>query len=199
MVDCTQGGAHQDLLSKYNVSGFPTVIFTDPDGNVVDTVRDRSAAAIKAQIERVIAGHKRAGFEVRGLDESVEQARSGQKLLGILFVDPERKEGLGPFTEAIFADPKLAGLKDRFVWVQRPLREGKKVTDEAKAFKASKAPLLVLVDPRGEGKLEKKVLGTARSPSGMEKTLQKALDKAEKASPGEPQEGAPQEGEPKEE
>lgn len=193
MVDCTEGGAHQDLLSKYNVNGFPTVLFTDPDGKVVDTVGDRSAAAIKAQIERAIAAHKRAGFAAQGLDEAAAQAREAGKLLGVLFIDPASKEGLGPFNEAVFRDPKLAAFKDRFVWVQRPQRDGKKVTDEAKAFKASKAPWLVLVDPRGEGKLEKRILGSAKSPGGLDKLLQKALDKAEKAAAGTPPADEPSE------
>lgn len=182
MVDCTEGGAHQDLLSKYNVSGFPTVIFTDPDGKVVDTMRARSPDAIKAQIEKTIQDHKRAGFAPMSVDEGAALARQGDKLLGILFLDPDSKDGLGPFSEAVFRDEKLAALKDRFQWIQRPQREGKKATEEAKSFKASKAPLLVLVDPRGEGELKKKVLGSAKSPKGLEKVLEKALEKAEKAA-----------------
>lgn len=187
-VDCTKDGAHQDLMTKYAVRGFPTVIFTDPEGKQVGQMTDRSPAGLKAQIEQVIQRHKRAGFPEGTLDEAAAAAREGTKLLAVLFVEEGDSDGLTAMTAAVYGDAALEQLRGRFQWVKRPLKEAKKATPEAKSFKASKSPTLVLIDPRGEGELPKQILGTATSGKGLKAVLEKALDKAEKAEAGEKKE-----------
>lgn len=175
-------------------------MFTDPSGKQVEELGGRDAASAKAQIERVIKAHGKPTFASVGLEEGAKAAREGGKLLGVMFVDGAM-EGYAQFVEGLMSNPKLEELRGKFLWIQRPLREGKKVTDEAKSLKASKAPYLVLIDPR-EGDLPKQIVGNASSPKGMEATLKKALDKAAKAkaaaekSEKPPAEEKPGEGEP---
>lgn len=177
-VDCTKQGP-PELMQKYGVRGYPTVIFTDPTGKQVGTLGGRDAASAKSQIEGVIKQHAKPTFAAVTLDEGAKAAREGGKLLGVMFVDPTM-EGFPQFVEGLMDDPKLEELRKKFHWIQRPLRDGKKPSDEAKSLKASKAPFLVLIDPR-EGDLTKQVVGVSGSPRGLEGVLKKALDKAAKA------------------
>ncbi len=52
-VDCNWGKKNQDLSSKFKVRGYPTVIFVDPDGNELERLGKRDAAAVLNQIEGV--------------------------------------------------------------------------------------------------------------------------------------------------
>jgi hypothetical protein len=51
MVDCDWGRKNRDVSDKYGVRGYPTVLFTDPEGKVVERLGSRDAAAVLAQIE----------------------------------------------------------------------------------------------------------------------------------------------------
>ena len=50
-VDCDWGKKNNDLSEKYGIRGYPTVIFTDPDGKEVDRLKKRDAASVTTQIE----------------------------------------------------------------------------------------------------------------------------------------------------
>ena len=52
-VDCDWGKKNRDLSTRYGVRGYPTVIFVDPDGNVVEKLKSRSPGAVASQIEAV--------------------------------------------------------------------------------------------------------------------------------------------------
>ena len=39
LVDCTQSGANKDLLAKYEIKGFPTILFLDAAGTVLQEER----------------------------------------------------------------------------------------------------------------------------------------------------------------
>lgn len=50
-VDCDWGKKNNDISSKYGVRGYPTVIFTDPDGKETAKLGQRDPASVLAQIE----------------------------------------------------------------------------------------------------------------------------------------------------
>ncbi len=50
-MDCNWGKKNNDVSGKYGVRGYPTVIFTDPDGKEVDRLKARDAASVTSQIE----------------------------------------------------------------------------------------------------------------------------------------------------
>lgn len=60
LVDCTQRGSNRDLIESYEVSGFPTVVFADPDGTKVDEfVGAEEADLVREKFERVAAEYSR--------------------------------------------------------------------------------------------------------------------------------------------
>jgi thioredoxin-related protein len=50
-VDCDWGKKNNDVSTKYGVRGYPTVVFTDPDGKEVSRLMQRDAASVIAMIE----------------------------------------------------------------------------------------------------------------------------------------------------
>jgi len=50
-VDCDWGKKNNDISTKYAVRGYPTVIFTDPDGKETGKLGARDPAAVLSQIE----------------------------------------------------------------------------------------------------------------------------------------------------
>lgn len=183
LVDCSQGGAHRDLIQKYGVQGFPTVIFTDSKGEQVETLGGRDAASVKAQIERVAEKHSVQLFLDLPLAEALKQAKEQSKLLGVAFVDEKdpkaEKENL--YLTALLMDDGSKELRERFVWVKRPLEEDGKKTDEAKAWGVSKGPTVLVVDPTVEAEEPKDaVVKKITSVKKLKKDLEKALKDATK-------------------
>ena len=56
-VDCTQRGAHAELLKQYNVTGFPTVLFVSPKEKILERVYPRNGKGFAEKIADVIAKH----------------------------------------------------------------------------------------------------------------------------------------------
>ena len=52
-VDCNWGKKNNDISDKYKVEGYPTVIFTDPDGKEIEKLGKRDPASVAAQIDAV--------------------------------------------------------------------------------------------------------------------------------------------------
>ena len=52
-VDCDWGKKNNDISTRYKVRGYPTVVFTDPDGNEVARLGRRDAESVAAQILEV--------------------------------------------------------------------------------------------------------------------------------------------------
>ncbi len=53
------GDKHGDLMQKYNVKGYPTILFFDPDGKQVGQLGSRQPGAVKQQLEQIVASHAR--------------------------------------------------------------------------------------------------------------------------------------------
>jgi thioredoxin-related protein len=56
-VDCDWGKKNNDLSTKYGVRGYPTVIFTDPEGKEIAKLGKRDPASVLAMIEDAAAKH----------------------------------------------------------------------------------------------------------------------------------------------
>ncbi|MCA8924176.1 MAG: hypothetical protein KDD82_20370, partial [Planctomycetes bacterium] len=112
------------------------------------------------------------------------QAVKDGKLVAVTFVDPKKVKKHGELEEALAAE-ELAALKERFVWVEQPLKVDDKRSPIARKLGVSSAPALVFLDPRGEGELDKKrVLGKVSSPKSVKAALEEATSKADAREDG---------------
>lgn len=59
-VDCDWGRAHGDLIEKYGVRAFPTVVYCDADGEEVGRMQTFDAEVIAGEITRLARDHAKA-------------------------------------------------------------------------------------------------------------------------------------------
>jgi thioredoxin-related protein len=52
-VDCDWGKKNNDISDKYKVRGYPTVVFTDPEGKELERLTKRDPESVLAQIQGV--------------------------------------------------------------------------------------------------------------------------------------------------
>ena len=173
MVDCTSN-APRDLMEKYGVRGYPTVVFADPNGNVISKLGDRSAGGVKRQILEVAAKHPMAAArDDLTPAEAVALAKTEGKLVAIVFTD-EKKSSRKKNAKL---DAAIEGLGDGpaqkgYIFIKRPLRDeaGKRVNAEAKSYRVTSSATIVVVDPNKVSESEtgvvKKItsMGSLRGP-----------------------------------
>lgn len=158
------------------------MLFTDSQGNEVDRLQGRGAQEVISKIESVVKAHSKAPGASDGagsLAEVAEQAVKDGKLVAVMFVDPKKAKKQEALQAALDAD-EVAQLKERFVWVEQPVKVEGKRNPVARALGVSSGPYLVLIDPRGEGELDKKkVIGKINNAKKLQETLEKAVEKAD--------------------
>jgi hypothetical protein len=125
-VDCTKKGDNSDLLAKYGVRGYPTVIYTDADGAPLREMQNRDAPAIVKDIETV-AGKvaPRPTFLQPSVAFAREIGKKGKKPIAVYHVDP--KSDLLKVHAKLAKD--LGDRKTKFLWVFEPGPPGVLVLD----------------------------------------------------------------------
>ena len=181
MADCSKRSMHGELKSKFGVSGLPTVVFLDSKGNKVGKLGARDAGSVKTQMLSVIEKYSAKVFLDVSLSEARVAAAEQNKLLGVVFVDDTAKaKKKNDLAFAVLAGDSMEAVRKQIVWVKRPLKDGKKQTDEAKEVHATKSPTLVIMDPKAEGKAAVLKKLTSFKPKNLQKTLEKLLAKRAK-------------------
>ncbi len=179
LVDCSQKGP-PELMQKYGVKGYPTVVFTDHTGKEVEKLRGRDPASVKSQIEDVVKKYAVQVFLDGSIDDAKAAAKEQGKLLGVVFMDDDPKsEKKNAYVKAVLLHDELEALRKQFVWVKRPI-EGPdgKTSDEAKGYRATKTGTVVLIDPAaedGDGVIDK-----ITNPKKLKKDLERAIAKHSK-------------------
>lgn len=172
-VDCDWGNKHQDLSKKYDVNGYPTVIFTDPDGNKLEDLSDRSPEGVARQIESIASKYRGKVNWAESWEKAAETAKEEKK--PIVYVFLTEKDESKKLEEAL-ADNLLKDLREKVVLLKAPI---KKDSEEAVKYgvATSAQPVLFVVDPNAEKPEEKplrKVTGK-KSPKDLKKELEAAL------------------------
>jgi len=170
-------------MQKYGVSGYPTVVFADPEGDEVEKLRGRSAQAVRSQILSVIEAHAAPTMRELGLDEGLALAAEEDKVLAVVFADEvEAADAVA----MLIGHEAMDGLRDRFVWIRRPIEndEGRR-SAEAKDLGARRDGTIVFLYAKGEAEdLGDRVLEKCTSPRRMKGDAEDALEEAEERAGG---------------
>lgn len=159
LVDCDWGRKNKDLTDKYEIRGYPTVVFTDPDGKEVGRLGDRSAAALLRQINDLASRYTRAAY-AESWEKALAQAKAGSKPLVYVFGDG-----------AALDDPSLREFRGNFVFVKGEIRGA-----DAKRFGVTEPAILVLDPYSRKTELLRKISG-AKSAAELRRELLDALKK----------------------
>jgi thiol:disulfide interchange protein len=143
-VDCDWGKKNTDLSKRYEVNGYPTVIFTDSKGKVIEPLGDRSAEGMLAQIQKL--SKSAAPALPDSWDKAVDAAKKADKPILYLFVGTNRDSAA--LEEALF-DESLDQAREAFVLVKSKLT---RENADAKRFNvsATEPPILLVLDPNAE-------------------------------------------------
>ena len=124
LVDCDWGKKNNDISSRYEVRGYPTVVFTDPRGKELSRLRARSPEAVVKEISSLASAFRgrSAGPEpetklvwAASYDKAFASAKKDSKLLLVLFTDGSKNSN---FTEASLAAKSLTQTLGQFVIVR---------------------------------------------------------------------------------
>lgn len=174
LVDCSKKGSHDDLMQKYEVRGYPTILFVDARGETIRELDNREANAVKKQIETVAAKHRavRAPFW--------QNSRKGALLSGRLARKPVAVYLAAARTDPGKLTPKLSkDLGDRAKKLLFTYEEG---TEEAvKAWGLEAAPAVIVLDPGAEDPAASPVAKIPFKEDDKPEVLNKALDEALKS------------------
>src|SRR5262249_16313688 len=141
---CDWGKKNTDISKKYDVHSYPTVLFTDAKGKLIEPLGDRSPEGVLSQIEKNAKSTASAAFD--SWDKAVETANKHNNptlhFLAAKNRDSEMTE------EALFDEP-LDTARDAFVFVKAtPSR----ALADAKRFNVANTdpPILLVLDPKAE-------------------------------------------------
>lgn len=166
LVDCSERGANEALMRKYQVQGFPTVIYVDPEGKPIQEMGSRDAAAIVREIEQVSRKYPgRPSLWLPSLKTALEVAKRGRKPVAVYLADP--KTDLVALTARLLKD--LGDRKTKFLWV---VEFGRPEALQNHGVEA--APAVVVIDPKS-GEPAARI---AVKPDDKADVLNKALDEA---------------------
>lgn len=166
LVDGQADGA---LFEKYGVQAMPTLLYLDPDGKQVGKMAARDPGSMKKQFEEIVSTHKRGPKGLESPAAALEAGKADAKPVVLLFVDAKPKSEM--FKKSL-GDPAFKGVFDNVAFCQVEYLKG---SDEAKQWKVTEAPTMLVIDPTdGEGK----VLKTLKT--NAPKTVKSAIDDAVK-------------------
>jgi hypothetical protein len=163
-------GKDGKLFSTYGVNSMPTILFLNPDGKKIGEMDDRSPEGVKKQFEEIAAKNTRAPRWIDGADAGVDAARTATKPAVLFFADEKPKSKI---FQMLFSDPTFG--EDMYEKAAFAKVEFKKDSDECKKWKVTEAPVVLIVDPSGEGKVLKTVKGG--TPRALRKEIEDAIKK----------------------
>jgi len=139
-LDCTKKGDNTELMARYKVQGFPTILYVDPDGTVLREMESRDASGIVKDIEVVVGKvTPRTTLWQPTVAAAKETGRKNKKPVAVYLVDP--KVDLLKVNARLAKD--LGDRKTKFVWV---LDSGQPAT--LKKYEAEAPATVVVIDSK---------------------------------------------------
>lgn len=165
-LDCTKKGDNTELMTRYKVQGFPTILYVDPDGGVLREMESRDAAAVVKDIDVVVAKvAPRTTLWQPSVAIAKETAKKGKKPLAIYLADP--KADLVKAAAKLGRD--LGDRKTKFAWI---LESGQHAA--LKKYDVETPSMVIVVDPRTDDVLAKIPVKEDDKPDALNKALDDA-------------------------
>lgn len=152
ILECPDDKAHEDLRTKFDVSGYPTAVFADPEGRPLGEISNQETDAVAGEIAKMARRHPgRPVLWARSQEAGIATARATEKPLAIYFHD-----GKQDLIEAQDRVRKLTGSAraDKFTWVEITATNAEKDPWKAK-YEYYDLPAVVLLDPRPEDAMKR--------------------------------------------
>ena len=174
MVDCTEKGSHADLMQKYGVGGFPTVVYVDPDGKKLKEMGGREANGIVADIDGLAQKFPgQPSMFANSVRGAIDAAKQPKKPLPVVVYVADEK--VDPLKLLVKLMKDVGDRKKKFVWVVEFPRKA-----ALEELGLEKAPAALILDPQAD-EPAKEPLGRLEVKEGDKPdVLNKAVDEAAK-------------------
>jgi hypothetical protein len=177
LVDCDWGKKNKDVSGKYGVRGYPTIIFTDPDGKEVERLHGRDAASVAGQINGVAKKYAKSVAWAEYDDDVFRDAAEEKKPVLLFFTDGKAKSAA---QEEVFLDERLEKPLGQFLLVRHEIA---KECDFCGSIRMRKGPVIWFLDPLAEEPTKKPLykvtsLKSAKNLAGLLKMAHKRWEKA---------------------
>lgn len=179
LVDCTTvKGPQRELMNKYNVRGYPTVVFADSKGKKVTTLQGRSATSVAQQFTTHSKEYTLALPWAKSFEAAMSKAKSDSKPVALWVPDP-KKEKKSKALEGMFFADEVKPLFQDFVVVKIPFD---RKNAELKQVGVTSGAVLVILNPASEKPFKAvKRIRKAKNGAALAKDLTKALKAVKKA------------------
>jgi hypothetical protein len=177
-VDCTDTNKVKDVLTKYGVRGFPTMLFMDPDGKVVGRLGARDAVSIARQFNELSTQYRKTVAFADSVEAALATGKTDGKPVLALFTDKSKD---AEETETALADDSLQAALARFVAARHEIA---KDCELCKRCKAVAGVTVLVLDPRNEDPAAAPLaqLAGKRTAAALKTGLESALKKWDAAA-----------------
>jgi len=170
-IECNMGKFNADLVDRYGITGYPTVIFCDPEGNSLGRLNSN----VPADVVTVMKGLEKKpepkpeaeaapvkALRARPIGQALVEGRKAKKPVLLLFYD-DSPPALS--IHAALTDNVLQNVLYRF---EVGVAEYRKGSEECARFDITRAPTIVVVDPTLQKPEEKPLAKIVGSRSARE-------------------------------
>jgi hypothetical protein len=184
-IDCDWGKKNQDLSTKYGVKGYPTVLFCDPQGKALGKLVVRDAETVAKALQALVDsfGAKAVAPVTLVYGKSYEaglaDAKRKNRLL-LLYFNDDSPASIS-MNETLL-DKSLLDLHPKFSTAKLNFVKG---SAECLRFSVSRAPTVLILDPKMEKPEEKPLarIEGSRTPREVRRELEACLPTRE-SEPG---------------
>ncbi len=176
LLDFTKRNAKNEAVARqYGVRGFPTILFTDPEGKVVGNLRGRDPASVAKQFNELSDKYRPRFIWEASLDAALAAGKKDGRLVAVLFTDPKEDAAGAAAAEAAFDDAAIRALQKQVAGARHAIDEKCATCKKVQARPST----VVVLDPKAEDPLAAPLasLSGKRSGASLAAELKKLLKK----------------------
>lgn len=144
LVDCSEKGQNAELQQRFEIQGYPTVIYADAEGKKIRKMGSREARSIVKDVEDLAAKYPgRPSAWAYSFPKAMELGKKEKKPIALYAY----KEGIDLVKILRSVESDLGELKKKFILV--PVKgEGEGSKENREKLGIETAPCFIVLDPR---------------------------------------------------
>jgi len=170
LVDCSESGRFEDLKKKYNVGGYPTVVYADPEGKKTGEMAERDAGPIVREIQSLAKEFPgRPSMWQNSVTGVTETSKKIKRPIAVFIAE----EGADLLKVVLKLQKNLSDRKTKFLWVME------RGTAKDRGLEGDSG-VVVLFPTASEEPLARIPVNAGDKPEVLNKALDEAAKKAKK-------------------
>ncbi len=174
LVDCSEKGSNAALMDTYDVQGFPTVVYADPEGKKLKEMGSRDAGPISGEVNALATKYPgRPSLWQNSVKGALAAAKKLKNPVPVAVYIADEKADFVKLLAKLTKELGSKAKKALFV-----IEVGAKPKLEARGVEA--APAALVLDPTAEDPSKEPLAKVALEADAKPTALEKAIDEAAK-------------------